>query len=187
MHVPRPQALIEALTRCAPWLLGAYLLACARGPEDRLVGWPPSEDVVPYGLPDAPAPAPPTVADSAEPEAAPVEVAPAPSPPCLALVEHACVLWTPFADACREARTKVPDDSHAPTREACAALLAKYQAETRWGNPCGRYTRALCKESGESSERCKAARARIALLTQRREWNACLADLIWFEARTLRR
>lgn len=161
--------------------------ACGKAPEDKLVDWPPKEEVVPWGLPDAAPPAAPEVVDAAAPEAEPVEVAPAPLAPCQALVEHACTLWTPFADACREARTKTPDDAHPETREACAALLAKYTGESRWGNPCGRYARAICAESGEGAERCKAARARIPLLTERREWNACLADLMWFEARTLRR
>ena len=163
------------------------LVACAKGPEDKLVDWPPKEDVVPWGLPDVAPPAVEEVLDAALAEAEPEEVAPPPLPPCAALVEHACGLWTRFADACREARTRIPDDGHAPTREACAALLAKYTGETRWGNPCGRYARAICAESGEGAERCKAARGRIPLLTERREWNACLADLIWFEARTLRR
>lgn len=180
---------IEALRRgrwcaCVALALG---VACSRGPIDKLVGWPPSEDVVPYGLPEVVDTTPAPEVDTALPEVGPVDVAAPPSPPCMALVEHACSLWTPFADACREARTKIPDDAHPATRDACEALLAKHKAVTSWGNPCGRYARLLCGESGETSERCKAARARVGLLTERREWNACIADILWFEARTLRR
>lgn len=165
----------------------SLIAGCRQSPEDKLVGWPPSEEVVPYGLPEVEDTAVESRLDSEDVEPAPVEVAPQPSPPCEALLEMACELWTRYADACHEARTKVPDDSHPPTREACQALLDKYREQPRWGNPCGRYARALCAASGESSERCKAARARVPVLTERREWDACLADLIWFETRKLRR
>lgn len=163
------------------------LLACGKDPHDRLLGWPPREDVVPYGLPEVVDTYEPPEVEEVVAEVVDVEVVPPPLPPCAALVEHACNLWTPFADACREARTKIPDDGHAITREACAALLARFQGEQRHGNPCGRYSRAICAESGEASERCVASRRRTGLLTERREWNACLADLIWFEARLFRR
>jgi hypothetical protein len=166
---------------------GLVLCACGRTPEDKLVDWPPKEEIVPYGLPEVVDTAAPELPDTSPPDTAPVEVAPPPPPPCQALVDHACVLWTAYSDACREARTKVPDDSHPPTREACEALLTRFKEQTRWGNPCGRYARAVCAASGEASERCKAARARTPVLTERREWNACIADLLWFEARTFRR
>lgn len=190
MRVPAPRVLvrIEGLSRCSLGLVVALVLAaCSRSPADKLVGWPPSEEVVPYGLPEVVDTTPAPEVEVVELDVGPLEVDAPPSPPCLALVEHACSLWTPFADACREARTKIPDDSHPATREACEVLLAKHKAVTSWGNPCGRYARLLCAESGEASERCKSARARVSLLTERREWNACIADILWFEARTLRR
>lgn len=173
--------------RAALFALGALIAGCGRGPEDKLVDWPPREDVVPVGLPPEPDTLPAPELDTTAPETVEVDVGPAPLPPCRELVEYACELWTPFSDACREARTKVPDDSHPATREACEALLEGYRTRTSWGNPCGRYARALCAQSGEASERCRAARARIAILDTRREWKACIADLLWFEARTLRR
>ena len=163
------------------------LTGCGRGAEDKLVDWPPREDVVPVGRPPEPDTAPPPEPDTSILDLAEVDAAPAPLPPCHALVEYACELWTPFSDACREARTHIPDDDHPATREACEALLTTYREKTSWGNPCGRYARALCAESGEASERCRAARARIAILDTRREWKACIADLLWFEVRTLRR
>jgi len=142
---------------------------------------------VPYGLPEVVATPPAHEVEGSEADVGPVDVVLPPSPPCLALVEYACNLWTPFADACREARTRIPDDLHPETRDACEAILAKHKAVTSWGNPCGRYARLLCTESGEASERCKSARGRISLLTERREWNACIADILWFETRKLRR
>lgn len=162
------------------------LVACGKSPQDKLVGWPPEEEIVPFGLPEVVDAAPEPVVDTVAP-APPIEPPAPPTPPCRALVELACELWTPFADACREAQTRVPDDRHAATREACQALLDRHRAETRWGNPCGRYARALCRQSGEGSERCKSARARTPVLKTRREWNACQADLIWLEMQTLRR
>jgi len=171
----------------AAWALAVVTLAgCPSGPEDKLVGWPPEEQIVPYGLPEVVAPVAPPEPDTSQPEAVTPEVTP-PLRPCQALVEQLCQLWTPFADACREALTRVPDDTHPPTREACEALLTHYRQETHWGNPCGRYARAICTVSGEASERCKAAQSRTPVLTQRREWKACIADLLWFQARTLRR
>lgn len=173
--------------RLAALLTGLLLAACAKDPEDKLVDWPPREDVVPVGRPPELDSAAPSEPDTVAPEVAATDAEPPPLPPCRALVEYACELWTPFSDACHEARTRVPDDSHPATREACEALLGAYRTRTSWGNPCGRYARALCAQSGESSERCKAARARVPILDTRREWKACMADLLWFEARTLRR
>lgn len=179
---------VREVARLAAPVLAVLLLAgCSKDPEDKLVDWPPREDVVPVGLPvevdtvSSPEP------DTAAPEVAMTDVAPPPLPPCRALVEYACELWTPFSDACREARTRVPDDTHPPTREACAALLEAYRTRTSWGNPCGRYARAVCAQAGESAERCKAARARVPILDTRREWRACIADLLWFDALALRR
>lgn len=163
--------------------------ACGRAPEDKLVNWPPSEPVVPVRdvIEDADVEAPDT-APAPEPDTTPVEVVEPPLPPCAELVRLLCDRWTHFADACREARTRTPDDKHPPTRDACQALVDKINSpETRWGSPCSRYARALCAESGDTSDRCKAAQARIAVLTTKRDWQACIADLVWFEARTLRR
>lgn len=168
--------------------LVALLGACPSDSSDKILGWPPSEPVVPIRdvveVPDVPPPA--EVVDVA---VAVAEVAPRPVGPCAELVDIACELWTPFADSCREARRAAPDDTHGPTRDKCQALVDRYKKDElpRLGNPCGRLSRAICKDSGEASERCRSARARVPLLTKRHQWRACLGDLLWFEARTFRR
>lgn len=163
-------------------------VGCGRDPAAKIVGWPPREPVVPVReVIEAP--------DQIEPEdapladAGPVEVAAAPMGPCRELAEVACELWTPFADACREAKKSIPDDTHGPTRELCQALVDRYKKDElpRMGNPCGRLARMVCQDAGESSERCRSARARVPLLTKRHQWRACLGDMLWFEARTFRR
>lgn len=162
--------------------------ACGASPEDKILGWPPREPVVPVRE-VVEAPDVVEVPDLGVVEVAVVDVAPPPPGPCRQLVDIACELWTPFADSCREARRKPPDESHGPTAEQCQALVDRYVKDElpRMGNPCGRLSRAICKDSGESSERCRSARARVPLLTKRHQWRACLGDLLWFEARTLRR
>jgi hypothetical protein len=164
--------------------------ACGRSsPESRIIGWPPDEPVV--ALRDAvEAPAPDvSPAEVSDPDGTAEVDARSPLGPCEELVELGCELWTPFADACREARKSVPDDTHPATREVCAELVARYRKDElpRLKNPCGRLARAICKEAGAASERCKAANARIPLLTDKREWRHCLGELLWFEAKSLRR
>jgi len=172
------------LALCVVGLVGS---GCTSDPADKLIGWPPTEPVVAVRdvavAPDA-LDEPDVVVDTR-----PVEVAPPPVGPCRELVNIGCELWTPFADACREAQKNIPDDTHGPTRDLCQALVDRYKKDElpRIGNPCGRLAKAICKEGGDTSERCRSARARVPLLTKRHQWHACLGDLLWFEAKTFRR
>lgn len=164
------------------------LVACGESPGDKILGWPPREPVVPIRE-VVEAPDVMEVPEVVLPDAEVADVVPPPAGPCTRLVDVACELWTTFADSCREARRNTPDESHAPTAEQCLALVDRYVKDElpRMGNPCGRLSRAVCKDSGETSERCRSARARVPLLTKRHQWRACLGDLMWFEARTFRR
>lgn len=111
------------------------------------------------------------------------------APPCHQLVDLVCELQGRFTDACREARTNMPDDAHPETREACRALLADFveRDAARVGSACSRYALEVCKTLGAASEPCKTAQGQVAVLTTRRELKACLGDLLWIRTRTFRR
>lgn len=165
------------------------LAACGREPTDKIVGWPPREPIVPVrDVIEDTAPAEPE--DVGEPDTAPEvpDVTPE-TPPCKKIVDMVCELEGRFTDACREARTHVPDDGHAETREACAALYAKFEKDElpRVGSACWRYARELCKTLGDGSEPCKTAQGQVSVRTTRRELRACLGDLLWSATRTFRR
>jgi hypothetical protein len=169
-------------------LISLLMAACGESPGDKILGWPPRESVVAVRE-VVEAPEVVEVPDVVALDVADVEVALPPPGPCTRLVDVACELWTTFADSCREARRDTPDESHGPTAEQCQVLVDRYVKDElpRMGNPCGRLSRAICKDSGETSERCRSAKARVPLLTKRHQWRACLGDLLWFEARTFRR
>lgn len=124
--------------------------------------------------------------EDAEPE---VDVAPVELPPCKRIVDLVCDLEGRYTDACREARTHPPDDTHAETREACEALEARFTEHElpRLGSACSRYAREVCKTLGETSEPCRTAQGQVSVRTSRRELRACLGDLLWSQTRLFRR
>ncbi|MFO0751286.1 MAG: hypothetical protein U1F43_37310 [Myxococcota bacterium] len=110
-------------------------------------------------------------------------------PPCRRIVDLVCELEGRFTDACREARTHVPDDGHPETRDACLELVTRFEKDDiqRVGSACMRYAREVCKTLGAASEPCRTAQGQVSVRTSRRELRACLGDLLWIQTRTFRR
>ncbi|MCC6624474.1 MAG: hypothetical protein IT385_24715 [Deltaproteobacteria bacterium] len=179
---PRTEDLALALA------LAVALTACRDEPRDKIVGWPPREPIVPRR--DVEEDTSPPVEDVVATEVlAPVEDVAPEVPPCRRIVDLVCELQGRFSDACREAQSRVPDDGHPETRDACTALHASFVADElpRVGSACHRYARELCKTLGEGSEPCRTAKGQVTVLKTRRELRACLGDLLWVRTRTLRR
>jgi len=162
--------------------------ACGRDASDKIVGWPPREPIVPVR--DVVEDTAPPPEDTAVAELAPADVPDATAlPPCHQIVDLVCELQGRFTDGCREARSRVPDDGHPETRQACQALLDAFVADDlgRVGSACSRYAREVCKTLGAASEPCRTATGQVSVLTTRRELRACLGDLLWIRTRTFRR
>jgi hypothetical protein len=186
------------LTRLLAGLTAIVAMSACRGPrEDRIRGWPPSdaerarlaaiaarhaEGADALAAPETEAsPSPPDAGDAGADGAAAVL-------PCAQLVALACELYGSHDDHCREAQARPPDDTHGPTREACAELLGRVQeSEVARGTACHRYVKALCAVHGPGSERCVSARSTLALARTRREQRICQGDWLLLEARLFRR
>ncbi len=179
-------------------LIALFLGAACREPaSDRVRGWPPSAserarlaalsvplDAVGEGATGADGSGPDAIGDVAAetPDGAGAVL------PCAQLVALACELYGSHDDHCREAEAHPPDDTHGPTREACAELLGRVQeSEVTRGTACHRYVKALCAVHGAASERCISARSTVALARTRREQRICQGDWLLLESRLFRR
>jgi len=170
-------------------LAALALAACRDEPRDKLRGWPPNEPIVPRrDVEEDASPEPLADVVVAEVVTSVADVAPV-VPPCRRIVDLVCELQGRFTDACREAQSRVPDDAHPETRDACQALHDTFVADElpRVGSACHRYARDVCKTLGEGSEPCRTAKGQVTVLKSRRELRACLGDLLWIRTRTFRR
>ncbi len=194
MPSPRGAAVVTERRAWSRWWVAVALACagCAPTAGDKVVGWPPTEGGPPYvrdaGVTD-------TFLDTAPPEVVadtePVERADGEvfaGGPCAQLVHLACELWGPHADACAEARRRVPDEAQAATAEVCTALVERFtRDEIPRGGGCWRWVAAVCRELGPTAERCREVRTLLPLVKTKRETRICLGDWLWFEARALRR
>jgi hypothetical protein len=172
-------------------------VGCREPASDRVRGWPPSPDER-ARLAASAAPTDATAsglatADGGGADASGGVATEAPDGvgavlPCAQLVALACELYGSHDDHCREAQARPPDDSHGPTREACAELLGRVQeTEVARGTACNRYVKALCAVHGQGSERCGSARSTAGLARTRREQRICQGDWLLLESRLFRR
>ena len=117
--------------------------------------------------------------------------APVESAACHELVERACQALGPHSDECQEAKALLPLIITPEHHAGCSAILDAHVRPSRQAkrrrrlNSCRRLMRAVCGAAGGSTWVCRQTRADASRLWRTGQREACLGDLLLFEARRL--